>query len=56
MKHLSKVDREVIGTFCDMVNAELLEIEDKEYRCSYSGNQIFISPQEEKAFVEVTTK
>ena len=54
--YLSKVDREVIGTFCDMVNAELLEIEDKEYRCSYSGNQIFISPQEEKAFVEVTTK
>lgn len=54
--YLSKVDREVIGTFCDMVNAELLEIEDREYICQYSGNQIFIQPQEEKAFVEVTTK
>ena len=54
--YLSKVDREVIGTFCDMVNTELQEIEDRQYRCSYSGNQIYISPEEEKAFVEVTTK
>lgn len=54
--YLSKVDREVIGSFCDMVNAELQEIEDREYICQYSGNQIFIQPQEEKAYVEVTTK
>ena len=54
--YLSKVDREVIGTFCDLVNTELQEIEDKQYRCSYSGNQIYISPEEEKSFVEVTTK
>lgn len=54
--YLSKVDREAIVTFCDMVNAELQEIEDRQYRCSYSGNQIYISPEEEKAFVEVTTK
>lgn len=54
--YLSKVDREAIGTFCDMVNTELQEIEDKQYRCSYSGNQIFISPEEEKAFVEVTQR
>ena len=54
--YLSKVDREVIGTFCDMVNTELQEIEDRQYRCSYSGNQIYISPEEEKAFVEVTQR
>ena len=54
--YLSKVDRESIGTFCDLVNTELQEIEDRQYRCSYSGNQIYISPEEEKAFVEVTTK
>ena len=54
--YLSKVDREANGTFCDLVNAELQEIDDREYRCSYSGNQIFISPEEEKAYVEVTTK
>ena len=54
--YLSKVDREVIGTFCDLVNTELQEIEDKQYRCSYSGNQIYISPEEEKAFVEVTQR
>ena len=54
--YLSKVDREAIGTFCDLVNTELQEIEDRQYRCSYSGNQIYISPEEEKAFVEVTTK
>ena len=52
--YLSKVDREANGTFCDLVNAELQEIDDREYRCSYSGNQIFISPEEEKAFVEVS--
>ena len=54
--YLSKVDREVIRTFCDMVNTELQDIEDREYICQYSGNQIFIQPQEEKSFVEVTTK
>ena len=52
--YLSKVDREANGTFCDLVNAELQEIDDREYRCSYSGNQIFISPEEEKSFVEVS--
>ena len=54
--YLSKVDRESIGTFCDLVNTELQEIEDRQYRCSYSGNQIYISPEEEKAFVEVTQR
>lgn len=54
--YLSKVDREAIGTFCDLVNAELQEIEDRQYDCHSSGNQIYISPQEEKAFVEVTYK
>ena len=54
--YLSKVDRETNRTFCDLVNIELQEIDDREYRCSYSGNQIFISPEEEKAFVEVTYK
>lgn len=54
--YLSKVDREAIGTFCDLVNAELQEIEDRDYGCYYSGNQITIQPNEEKAFVEVTYK
>ena len=54
--YLSKVDRESIGTFCDMVNNELQDIDDREYICQYSGNKISISPQEEKAYVEVTTK
>lgn len=54
--YVSKVDREAIGTFCDMVNDELQEIDDKEYRCTYYGNHISIVPQEEKAFVEITSK
>lgn len=54
--YLSKVDREAIGTFCDMVNTELQDIEDREYICHYYGNRISIEPQEEKAYVEVTTK
>jgi len=54
--YLNKIDREVIGTFCDMVNSELQEIEDREYGCFYRGNQIIIQPAEEKSFVEVTTK
>jgi len=54
--YLSKVDSEAIGTFCDLVNAELQEIEDRDYGCYYSGNQITIQPNEEKAFVEVTYK
>jgi hypothetical protein len=54
--YLSKVDREALGTFCDLVNAELQEIEDRDYSCYFSGNQITIQPNEEKAFVEVTTK
>lgn len=53
---LSKVDREAIGTFCDMVNSELQEIDDREYGCFYRGNKIIIQPAEEKSFVEVTTK
>lgn len=54
--YLSKVDTEANGTFCDLVNAELQEIEDRDYSCYYSGNQITIQPNEEKAFVEVTYK
>lgn len=54
--YLSKIDRESIGTFCDMVNNELQEIDDREYICHFYGNRISIEPQEEKSFVEVTTK
>ncbi len=54
--YLSKMDRVVLGDFCRMVEEELRQIDDREYRCEISGRGVCIFPTEEKSFVELTSK
>jgi hypothetical protein len=53
---ISKLDYSAIGTFCELVNTELQQIDDRDYGCYNSGNRLIIAPNEEKAFVEVIYK
>jgi hypothetical protein len=52
---LSKRDNQIMGEFYDLVMAELDNIEDREYVVRTQGDSVVIYPNEEKAYVEVTT-
>jgi hypothetical protein len=52
---LSKRDNQVNAEFYDLVMAELNSIEDREYVVRTEGDSVVIYPNEEKAYVEVTT-
>ena len=52
---LSKRDNQVNAEFYDLVMAELNLIDDREYVVRTQGDSVVIYPNEEKAYVEVTT-
>jgi hypothetical protein len=52
---LNKRDNQIMGEFYDLVMAELNNIEDREYVVRTQGDSVVIYPNEEKAYVEVTT-
>ena len=52
---LNKRDNQVTSEFYNLVMAELNLIEDREYQVRTQGDSIVIYPNEEKAYVEVTT-
>jgi len=53
---LNKVDNQVTSEFYRLIMAELNLIKDKDYQMYVSGNDVVIYPDEEKAYVEVTTR
>ena len=52
---LSKRDNQVNAEFYDLVMGELNLIDDREYVVRTQGDSVVIYPNEEKAYVEVTT-
>lgn len=52
---LNKRDNQVTAEFYNLIMAELNLIEDREYQVRTQGDSIVIYPNEEKAYVEVTT-
>lgn len=52
---LSKIDNQINAEFYNLIMSELNLIDDREYQVRYQGTSIFIYPDEEKAYVEVTT-
>ena len=52
---LNKRDNQVTAEFYNLVMVELNLIEDREYQVRTQGDSIVIYPNEEKAYVEVTT-
>ena len=53
---LNKSDNQVTSEFYRLIMAELNLIKDRDYQMYVSGNDVVIYPDDEKAFVEVTTK
>jgi hypothetical protein len=53
---LNKRDYQVNADFFDLIMSELNLIDDRDYQVRYQGNSIVIYPNEEKSYVEVTTK
>ena len=53
---LNKRDNRVTAEFYNLVMAELNLIKDKDYQMYVNGNDVVIYPDEEKAYVEVTTR
>jgi len=53
---LNKVDNQVTSEFYLLIMAELNLIKDKDYQMYVNGNDVVIYPDEEKAYIEVTTK
>jgi len=53
---LNKVDNQVTSEFYRLIMAELNLIKDRDYQMYVSGNDVVIYPDEEKAYVEVTTR
>ena len=52
---LNKVDNQVTAEFYLLIMAELNLIKDRDYQMYTNGNDVVIYPDEEKAYVEVTT-
>ena len=52
---LNKADNQVTSEFYLLIMAELNLIKDKDYQMYVNGNDVVIYPDEEKAYVEVTT-
>jgi hypothetical protein len=52
---LNKRDNRVTAEFYNLVMAELNLIDDREYQVRTEGDSVVIYPDEEKAYVEVTT-
>ena len=52
---LNKVDNQVTAEFYHLVMVELNLIKDRDYQMYVNGNDVVIYPDEEKAYVEVTT-
>lgn len=53
---LNKVDNPVTAEFYRLIMAELNLIKDRDYQMYVNGNNVVIYPDEEKAYVEVTTR
>jgi len=53
---LNKVDNQVTSEFYLLIMAELNLIKDRDYQMYVNGNDVVIYPDEEKAYVEVTTR
>ncbi len=53
---LNKVDNQVTSEFYRLIMAELNLIKDRDYQMYVSGNDVVIYPDEEKSYVEVTTR
>jgi hypothetical protein len=53
---LNKVDNQVTSEFYLLIMAELNLIKDKDYQMYVNGNDVVIYPDEEKAYIEVTTR
>jgi len=53
---LNKSDNQVTSEFYRLIMAELNLIKDRDYQMYVSGNDVVIYPDEEKAYVEVTTR
>jgi hypothetical protein len=52
---LNKVDNQVTYEFYRLIMAELNLIKDRDYQMYVNGNDVVIYPDEEKAYIEVTT-
>ena len=53
---LNKRDNQIMSEFYSLVMAELNLIDDREYQVRTQGDSIVIYPNEEKSYIEVTTK
>jgi len=53
---LNKVDNPVTAEFYRLIMAELNLIKDRDYQMYVNGNNVVIYPDEEKAYIEVTTR
>jgi hypothetical protein len=53
---LNKVDNQITSEFYLLIMAELNLIKDRDYQMYVNGNDVVIYPDEEKSYVEVTTR
>jgi len=53
---LNKMDNQVTSEFYLLVMAELNLIKDRDYQMYVNGNDVVIYPDDEKAYIEVTTR
>jgi hypothetical protein len=53
---LNRMDNQVTSEFYRLIMAELNLIKDRDYQMYVNGNDVVIYPDEEKAYIEVTTK
>jgi len=53
---LNKIDNPVTAEFYRLIMAELNLIKDRDYQMYVNGNNVVIYPDEEKAYIEVTTR
>jgi hypothetical protein len=53
---LNKMDNQITSEFYRLIMAELNLIKDRDYQMYVNGNDVVIYPDEEKAYIEVTTK
>jgi hypothetical protein len=53
---LNKVDNQVTSEFYRLIMAELNLIKDRDYQMYVSGSDVVIYPDQEKSYVEVTTR
>ena len=53
---LNKMDNQITSEFYLLIMAELNLIKDRDYQMYVNGNNVVIYPDEEKAYIEVTTR